>query len=284
MIQDTLFGRHCRFHWDFHTQYLDPNYWNSIATLYEHWLSTHTQSSLDLAAKKIPKIIHQIWLGSNLPPASFQQFANSWKIHNPKCKYFLWTDGNIGKLNLRNQSLFDSLKNYGAKSDVLRYEILQQYGGVYVDVDFECLGTIPEILFKESFVGGLQFNGSPEIGNAFLMASPDSIIINKTIEQCVMPFQEDAFEIFKATGPYLLSKVISENLLTPGAFLILPSNYVYPMPSFLASSSQKPHSFATKETFAIHYWGLSWLPVVNRRLRMRLIKILKRLFLFFKAS
>lgn len=282
MIQDSLFGRHCRFHWDFHTQHSDPSYWNSIATRYENWLST--QSSSDVAPLKIPKIIHQIWLGSNLPPASFRQFAHSWKIHNPKCKYYLWTDKNVGKLKLHNQLLFDSLKNYGAKSDVLRYELLQQYGGVYVDVDFECLATIPEMLFKETFVGGLQFNGSPEIGNAFLMASQDSIIINKMIKQCVMPIQEDAFEIFKATGPYLLSQVLSENLATPKAFLILPSNYVYPMPSFLASSSQNPHSFITKETFAIHYWGLSWLPVAKRRLRTRLKKILKRFFFYLKIS
>lgn len=280
MIQNTLFGQHCRFHWDFHTQHSDPRYWNSLASRYEQLLAS--QIPTDLAPLKIPKIIHQIWLGSNPPPASFKKFSRSWKTHNPKCNYYLWTDQNIGKLNLRNQLLFDSLKNYGAKSDVLRYELLQQYGGIYVDVDFECLSAIPEFLFKESFVGGLQFNGSPEIGNAFLMASQDSTIINQTISQCAAPTQEDAFEIFKATGPYLLSKVISANLTSPDAFLILPSNYVYPMPSFLASSSQKPHSFITKETFAIHYWGLSWLPVADRNFRTKLKTILKRLVLFFK--
>ena len=282
MIQDTLFGHHCRFHWDFHTQHSDPRYWNSLAIRYDKLLAS--QISTDLAPLKIPKIIHQIWLGSNQPPASFKQFSRSWKIHNPKCNYYLWTDQNIGRLKLRNQLLFDSLKNYGAKSDVLRYELLQQYGGIYVDVDFECLSAIPEFLFKQSFVGGLQFNGSPEIGNAFLMASQDSTIINQTISQCALPSHEDAFEIFKATGPYLLSNVISANLTSPDAFLILPSNYVYPMPSFLASSSQKPHSFITKETFAIHYWGLSWLPVADRKLLTKLKTILKRLVLFFKFA
>ena len=282
MIQNTLFGRHCRFHWDFHIQHSDFRFWDSLAIRYEESLTS--QLPTDLAPLKIPKIIHQIWLGPNQPPASFKQFSRSWRIHNPNCKYYLWTDQNVGKLKLRNQLLFDSLNNFGAKSDVLRYELLKQYGGIYVDVDFECLSAIPEFLFKQSFVGGLQFNGIPEIGNAFLMASQDSTIINQTISQCVLPDREDAFEIFKATGPYLLSKVLSANLATPDAFLILPSNYVYPMPSFLASSSEKAHSFITNESFAIHYWGLSWLPAADLSLCARLKKILKRLFFFLKVS
>lgn len=37
------------------------------------------------------------------------------------------------------QKAFDAAKNYGEKSDILRYEILFVYGGVYADVDVECL-------------------------------------------------------------------------------------------------------------------------------------------------
>ncbi len=275
VIQNTIFGRHSRFHWDFHNQFENQIYWEKIATRYENWLSI--QASPPQQSVQIPPIIHQIWLGPNPRPYFFNRFANSWKKNNPKFEYHLWTDENIDKLTLRNQELFDSLENFGAKSDVLRYELLQQYGGVYVDVDVECFAAIPEALLRESFVGGLQFNGSPEIGNAFLMAAPDSIIIDQIISQCVYPKKDDAFEIFKATGPYLVSKILYEYLESPQTFLVLPSNYVYPMPSFLASTSENPYSFLTNETIAMHYWNLSWLPIPKKSLLTVTKSLIKRL-------
>lgn len=42
-------------------------------------------------------------------------------------------------LILKNQIAYSSAKNWGMKSDILRYEILQKFGGVYIDTDYECL-------------------------------------------------------------------------------------------------------------------------------------------------
>jgi mannosyltransferase OCH1-like enzyme len=46
---------------------------------------------------------------------------------------------------------FDRATNVGMKSDVLRYEILWRYGGVYVDVDYECLENIDQLSDSSSF-------------------------------------------------------------------------------------------------------------------------------------
>ena len=43
---------------------------------------------------------------------------------------------------LKNQKAYSSAKNWGMKSDILRYEILQKFGGVYIDTDYECLQNI----------------------------------------------------------------------------------------------------------------------------------------------
>ena len=276
MIQNSIFGNHSRFHWDFHIQFDKPSYWHSLASRYEHWLSS--SNTIPIKVDKIPKIIHQIWLGPNPLPPFYEKFARSGRKLNSDYEYRLWTDKDLEHISLQNLRLFNSLSNYGAKSDVLRYEILNLYGGVYVDVDFECMKAIPSALLPFDFVGGLQFSSVPEVGNAFLMAAPQSFIISSIISQCSSPDHEGVFEIFKATGPFLVSKIIEENLnSSTDEFLILPSNYVYPLPSFLSSMDVSPYSFITPQTFAMHYWNLSWLPIPNFSLITLIKKVVKRL-------
>jgi Glycosyltransferase sugar-binding region containing DXD motif len=43
---------------------------------------------------------------------------------------------------MKNKEAFLSAYNYGMKSDILRYEILHSYGGVYIDTDYECVMNI----------------------------------------------------------------------------------------------------------------------------------------------
>lgn len=276
MIQSSIFGKHSRFHWDFHNDLDNSDYWDDLSQRYESWLT----GSFQCASQhfKIPKIIHQIWLGPNPLPDFYEKFAMTWKYYNPDFEYRLWTDDNICNINLTNPQLFNAISNYGAKSDLLRYELLYQFGGLYVDVDFECVAPVSSKMLVYDFVACLQFNSSPEVGNAFLMSAPHSNIIKQIVSQCSMPKKDDAFDIFVATGPYLVSSVVEKHLSAAlQEFLILPSNYVYPFPSFLASEACDPHSFLTAESFAIHYWNMSWMSALKPSLRTRIKQFLKYL-------
>lgn len=59
---------------------------------------------------------------------------------------------------LKNTNPYINGSNYGEKSDVLRYEILQQFGGIYVDCDFECLKSFDSLLSCNFFSG---FSNTP---------------------------------------------------------------------------------------------------------------------------
>ena len=84
----------------------------------------------------IPKIIHQIWLGPNKRP---DIWMNSWKINyikkHPDWTYKLWTEKEINELNLINKKFYEKEPYYTGKSDIARYEILYQFGGVFIDAD-----------------------------------------------------------------------------------------------------------------------------------------------------
>ena len=103
--------------------------------LYDEFIVNHFEFCLE---PRIPKIIHQIWLGSKLPE-QYYIWQQTWIKNHPDWQYILWTDAEIEKLNLVNKRLYNACKSYGAKSDIARYEILYRYGGLYVDCDFECL-------------------------------------------------------------------------------------------------------------------------------------------------
>ncbi len=82
----------------------------------------------------IPKIIHQIWIGPEIPK-KFNSMMASWKRLNPNWEYKLWTNADIASFPMANREQFERAENLGMKSDIWRYEILKLYGGVYVDVD-----------------------------------------------------------------------------------------------------------------------------------------------------
>ena len=84
----------------------------------------------------IPKKIHQVWLGGDLPD-KYKRLTESWIKYHPDWEYKLWTDSDAAELELINREAFDSMKNLGMKSDLLRVEILNKFGGLYVDVDFD---------------------------------------------------------------------------------------------------------------------------------------------------
>ena len=74
----------------------------------------------------------------------------SWRDHHPGWEYRLW-DGT--EQVWENQSKIATLPEFCARADVIRYEILLKYGGVYVDADSVCLRPIDELLQEPAFVG-----------------------------------------------------------------------------------------------------------------------------------
>jgi len=62
----------------------------------------------------------------------------SWKEYNPEWEHIFWDEDMIYELNLVNKEAYDAKDNPGFRSDIARYEILNRFGGMYVDTDFEC--------------------------------------------------------------------------------------------------------------------------------------------------
>jgi len=133
----------------------------------------------------IPKIIHQIWLGSPVPE-SFVALQQSWIEHHVGrgWMYKLWTDADVAQMQLYNQEYYDATDNYGVKSDILRWEIIYAFGGVYVDMDYECLRSLDDLHYTYDFYTALQPLDTffVQLGAALFGAKPGHPILKHCIE------------------------------------------------------------------------------------------------------
>ena len=279
-LLSTEFSKNSRYLIDFHTNIQNIDEWLLLSKLYDDWLND--KKNEEKFSKKIPRIIHHIWLGSPIPKR-YKYFINTWKIKNPEWKLIFWDENKLNDLEMVNKDLYLRLKNYGAKSDVARLEILYQIGGFYLDTDFECLNKIDESLLFNDFIAGTIFNFYPEIANGFIAAKPGS----KFILQCLDDLKKIkghkylANEIIENTGPLFLTKAFFNYMenrnINEKKMLILPSNYFYPLPNYIRNINlEEVYNYPTSKSIAVHHWEASWNKLtLYDRLKLKLKRIFK---------
>ena len=101
----------------------------------------------------IPKIIHQIWIGKKPAPT---KLMDTWKDKNPDFTYIRWNEEEIKnrKLPLSCLNRINEIEEINGKADIIRWEILYEYGGVFLDADSICIEPIDNILMsKKCFAG-----------------------------------------------------------------------------------------------------------------------------------
>lgn len=222
---------------------------------------------------KIPKILHQIWLGGPFPD-KYKILTDLWKSRHPDWTVLLWTEAEIEEFGLVNKRLYDDIKNPSAKSDVVRYEIAYSYGGVYVDTDFYSCRSLDDLLYLDFFCGICgSYDGkivSPEtcIAASIFACSQG----NKFVENIINTISQTkatprSIEEIMAAGPQMFSQKAGELLPQHPMSVVFPPNYFFPFPG------QRRHSirnmqfhdmqyeltpFIYPETYAMHLWYCSW--------------------------
>jgi inositol phosphorylceramide mannosyltransferase catalytic subunit len=211
------------------------------------------------SAPRIPKIIHQIWLGSPVPER-YAQWMQSWKLHHPDWQYQLWTDAEVKNIRLYNQELFDASCNYGQKSDILRYELLYRYGGLYIDIDFRCLKSFERLHHTYDFYLGILNTGTVDLGIGLIGSVPNHPILKKVIKNMHNVTFNTYQDILLLTGNVHFAKSFMQ--VAPwlsDRTIVFPASFFYPSPNTDRHLAQYKQDAAIKpESFAIHYWTCSW--------------------------
>lgn len=120
------------------------------------------------------KNIHFIWIGSNIPEKYVDNILKCKEL-NPDYKIYVWLDKQASEKLLNNvtcedltkfksmhEEILNTISSNAGKADILRYEIVYQYGGIYSDVDVIFVKPFDDN-FNKSFVS--HINGYYNICN-----------------------------------------------------------------------------------------------------------------------
>lgn len=234
----------------------------------------------------IPKVIHHIWFGVPLSEED-KALRATWEQQHPAWRFVLWTDRvsndargvvatswqevhkllaqadvrfitvDVSALAFGNRTFFDQARNYGEKSDILKWEIIYRLGGVYIDCDFECLKPLDDLHHRYAFYTGLQPLDTQvvQLGAALFAAQPQHPIL----AHAVQTIEDDRHhkQIVIRTGPIHFTNSFVAMAGKEYVDVALPASYFYPMAYEQAKTAR--HEWQCPESYAVHHWAGSWL-------------------------
>jgi mannosyltransferase OCH1-like enzyme len=188
----------------------------------------------------IPKIIHQLWIGPKEPPFILM---NTWKRFNPDWDYVYWDEKALHHYfpsGLRNQKQFEEMEELCGKCDIARVEILNAYGGFFIDADSICLRPLDDaMLINDSFsCYENEFVRGNLVATGYLASTKNNDLMQLLIEgigRKNIPQMLDvpnrspwdtAHQAWQMTGSGFLTSTIFKNRYT--AISIYPSYYFIP--------------------------------------------------------
>jgi len=154
------------------------------------------------------KIIHQIWIGDKKIPKHIKNHMKKIKENHKDFTYYLWTDSNLPEIPDNLKTIYDSYNCVVSKADLLRLYVVNLYGGIYLDADFNMInGFYSDKMLNLDFDGFITFNhsyGIAALGNGMFGFNKNNPLIEDMITNITVPNQW--------LGPNWWSKVICNYL------------------------------------------------------------------------
>ncbi|MCX5315199.1 glycosyltransferase [Streptomyces sp. NBC_00154] len=215
-------------------------------------------------------MIHQTWKDTDVP-LEWQKWADSWRIHHPGWGYRLWTDADNRAFLQEHYPWFlpvyDGYPEAIMRADAIRYFLLDHFGGLYVDLDFECLKPVTEILDGHDLVLGCEPDAHTRlllarrrgfdriVGNAFIASQPGhpfwAHVHRRLVATHKLPSTLDV------TGPFFLTRAI-DSAPEPESITVLDPEVLYPEVSPYATELFGPQEADYDRAYAVHHWSDSW--------------------------
>lgn len=130
----------------------------------------------------IPLRLFQTWKSRTGLPANYAYWSATLRAMNPDFEYVLWDDDDNRRYIAHHQPWFlDTYNAYPAeifRADIIRPFFLFEYGGLYADMDTECLKPLENLLSNHQIVLGRLNNRlvMPDaIPNAIMASRPGEI-------------------------------------------------------------------------------------------------------------
>lgn len=216
----------------------------------------------------IPKVIHQTWRDADIPP-QYADWSRTWRDRNPDWEWRLWTDAQLEQLVEERYAAF--LPVYRAypkavqRADAGRYLVLHEYGGVYADLDTDCVGSLDAIATEERIVLSeeprehwaehLSARGLPSLYFNGVIASPKGhpfwLFVLDHLVRC-----RHARNVLDSTGPMLVSGCVLR--YPPEAFSLHSCHLFTPLTKHHSPSAGPERGDHAPLRLSRHFWAGTW--------------------------
>ena len=229
----------------------------------------------------IPRIVHYCWFGKGQKPQLVEQCIASWHRCMPDWIYMEWSEDNfaIASAPLYVRQAYEARK-YAFVSDYVRLWALEQYGGVYLDVDFEVYKSFEPLLDcpQKAFVGKEGSKHQPPMLGV-MASEPHSRWITTmlhTYDKREFVMSDGSYDMTTNVAYFAAAGVHKEEWVK-----IYPVTYFCPI---LTTGEDVRNENTYCEHKGLHSWSEkeNWkgkiLSMVSPNMKIRLIKLKRRIF------
>ena len=199
----------------------------------------------------IPKIIHQLWIGDRIPPIILM---NTWKDKHSDFEYILWNEEEFikRKMIFRCMKQIDEIDEINGKADIMRWEILYKYGGVFIDADTICIEPLDDYFMTRNAFALFENENTRDslIATTYMGFIPQHPLCRDIINW--IDSDESSHFINKifawgSVGPVLLSRFLNTGFYKD--FSVFPSHCL--LPTHFTGLKYEGH----KKVYGYHEWG-----------------------------
>lgn len=233
------------------------------------------------------KIVHQTWKGREIP-AGARRLVRSWRDRHPHWEYRLWTDEEnrdlVARFHPELLAVYDAYPHGVQRADAARLAILHRHGGLYVDLDVECLDPVDDLfpahavsLIREPAEQALVLGESSIVSNAVIAAPAGHPLLRRLLDELANgadPSHRPS-GVLDATGPIFLTRALER--IRPDGVHWLPTRSFFPVsagsPDLDRVLAREPGSercveqWRRRGTRGVHYWVNTWARDLQGELR-----------------
>jgi len=230
-----------------------------------------------------PRILFQTWKSKTSIPANMAYWSSTCVSKNLSFIHILWDDAdNLRFVQEKFPWFLSTYEGYDVeikRADAIRYMFLYTYGGIYIDMDFECLQPFDSLLKEYSYydilLGSIttdstRSNSMHSIPNAIMFSKPGHPFWLEVLKLLEIYSKDSTKGVEEQTGPVVLKQAYQRSSYFY-KIKILPPNVLYPI-SWITDNSVRIKSLRQKDltqltkdslnryptSYAVTYWTHSW--------------------------
>jgi len=262
-----LFGNHveCKI-----PKYSEKDDISALVTSVKDFIAAY--DNLPRTSHGIPKVVHQIYIGTAVPK-HYVQYVKTIDRAMPSWMHVLWTDEDIERsllprVSAEDRALFHRYPQAINRADMTRYLLMEEFGGMYLDMDAELLKDVEPNLISHGGIWAVH-GFQPHAGSR----DPPKVESHMWVSQPQHPFWKVMRELLHERGDGIRYKLDYDVLTVTGPRAVQDAKLRYeaqkqPEKTFgtflLFDSNRYNFGRGDGDGVAHHHFVHEWLWIIKR--------------------